>query len=197
MFTVVLALALLTGAPQGQSAVVYSGVQSIAIPLDFDGVYLNVLSGATGFSEPGTWDTAPWFNPFFGGVYTTNPALLRPASDGFGQMVNLAVGTMIDSTSNFAAAAGGSTTHVGGAVNQFQISVPGYLGFEFEPTTGGQTQYGWMQITINNTGAGTIHGWAYESTAGTGILAGSVPEPGRALLLMLGLMGVVVRRRRR
>ena len=171
----------------------------IPIPLTLDGIYLNLLSGATSGTQPGDWNTAPWLNPFYGGVYFGNDDLARPIVTGVDQIVNLGAGTMIDATSNFVAGESGSTTHIGPAPNQFQLGVPGYVGFTFQPTIGGDVYYGWASLTIQNTGPGTINSYAYENTPDLGILAGStvsLPEPSRALLLMLGLLGVVVRRRR-
>lgn len=181
------------------SAVVFSGIQNVAIPLDFNGVYLNPYSGVTTTAYPADWNTAPWINPFFGGVGIANDALLRSVITGADQVLNLALGTTIDATSNFVAGESGSSTHVGPALNQFQLSTPGLIGFTFQPTIGGNVYYGWASVTIENTSAGTIHSWAWENTPDTGILAGDIlgiPEPTRALLLLLGLMGAVMRRRR-
>lgn len=193
------ALCSLLLALPAQSAVVYSGMQNLAIPLNFDGLYLNPYTGATSGSQPGAWNTEPWINPFFGGVYIGNDALLRSVITGIDQIVNLTSGTMIDASSNFVAGESGSTTHVGAGANQFQIGAPGFIGFAFEPNPSGSTLFGWLQITIENTGAGTIHDWAYENTQGAGIQAGFtglVPEPSRAVLLLGALAGVMMRRRR-
>ncbi len=180
------------------AAVIYSGIQNVAIPQDFNGVYLNPYSGVTTTAYPGDWNTAPWINPFFGGVGIANDALLRSVITGADQVVNLAAGTLIDAASNFVAGESGSSTHVGPAPNQFQLGTPGLIGFTFQPTIGGNVYYGWASMTFSNTGPGTIHSWAWDNTPNTGILAGDlgVPEPTRALLLMLGLLSVMMRRQR-
>jgi hypothetical protein len=184
--------------PSLRAAVVYSGTVNIPIAQNFTGLYLNPLSGTTSGSHPGDWNTAPWLNPFFGGVYVGNDDLLRPVVTGADQIENLATGTMINGSSNMVAAESGSTTHIGAAANQFQLNTPGLIGFVMQPTTGGTLHYGWLLVTFHNSTSGMIHSYAYESTAGTGIAAGitGVPEPGRGVLVLAGLMLVMVRRRR-
>lgn len=138
-----------------------------------------------------------------GGVDIANSDLLRPVVLGTGanpeQIVKLAAGTVINAGSNFVAGESGSTTHVGPAANQFQLGSAGYLGFAFGTTVGGPDYYGWAQVVIDNTGAGSIVDWAYESTAGTAIMAGQiapVPEPATLAAGLLCLGAAALRRRR-
>ena len=75
------------------------------------------------------------------------------------------------------------------------INVSGYFGIEFKIED--NTHYGWVHIT-NETGlghGGFIDGWAYETDAGVGILAGLVPEPDVGLMFFVGAIGLIVRRR--
>ena len=195
-------LLLLASAPPGRAAlIIYSGLQNIPIPLNFEGVYLRVDTGATSAALPANWNTAPWLNPFFGGVDIANSPLLRPIITGTDQILNLASGTAINAGSNFVMGESGSTTHVGAGAGQFQIGTPGIIGFVFNTSVGSPVRYGWMGIEINNTGAGRIIDWAYEDTPGTGIVAGltAVPEPSEALVLLLFALSCVtlcIRRRR-
>ena len=195
-----LSLVFLAMVPLAPGAVIYSGVQNLGVPQSPDGLYLNVYSGATAGAQPGSWNTAPWLNPFFGGVYIATDDLLLPVITGADQIVNLAAGTMIDGTSTFASAESGSTTHVGGGPIQFQLATPGgYMGFAFRQTVAGPVYYGWLQLTINNASAGTIKDWAYESVAGAGIVVGATtgaPEPSRVIVIIFGLASVFLRRRR-
>ena len=188
-------LALAT-ASASHAGIVWSGPMNVPVPFTFDGVYLNPFTGATAATQPADWNAAPWLNPFFGGVDIGSDALLRPVITGADQVVNLGVGETISAASTFAAGESGSTTHVGAAANQFQLGTPGYLGFAFEPALGGATYYGWAQLTISNTGAGTLHDWAYENAAGAAIRVGAVavPEPGTALF-GLALLGTALTRR--
>lgn len=195
-----LLLALLAAAPASRATIVYSGVQDFPIPQTFEGTYLQIDSGVTAASFPPDWATAPWINPFFGGVYVGNSPLLRPVITGTDQILNLEPGTVIGSGSSFVGGESGSTTHLGGGPGQFTLNVPGYLGFTFRPTAGGPDYYGWLQIEIHNTGPGKIIAWAYEGSSGVPIAAGNngVPEPGAlALLTLAGGALAVVRRRRR
>ena len=194
-------LLLVAVVPPGRAALFYSGQQNIPIPLNFEGVYLRVDTGATSAAFPANWATAPWLNPFFGGVDIANSPLLRPIITGTDQILNLANGATIDASSNFVLGESGSTTHVGPAANQFQIGTPGILGFAFNTSVGSPLRYGWMGIEINNLGAGRIIDWAYEDTPDTGIVAGltAVPEPSEALVLLLLALSCVtlcIRRRR-
>ncbi len=70
-----------------------------------------------------------------------------------------------------------------------------FFGLEFELADG--THYGYFDLEAQHDTLGVrIHGWAYESQPNTPIVAGSVPEPGRMLLLLAGVLALVCRRRR-
>jgi len=71
-----------------------------------------------------------------------------------------------------------------------------FIGLEFEANDG--VHYGWIDIegasrTMENhlltDSSLIIHGWAYESTPGIGIVAGAVPEPASLLLFIIGAWG--------
>jgi hypothetical protein len=194
--------ALLVTAPVVRATIVYSGIQNVDIPLDFNGVFLRIDTGISTLVEPGNFNTAPWMNPFFGGVDLGNGNLLRPVITGASQIVNLAPGTLIGSASNFVAGQSGSSTHVGPAANQFQVNVPGYLGATFRQTPGGPDYYGWVQMDVNNAGVGKIIAWAFEGVAGAPIAAGQtsgtspVPEPGTALFGFAMILAGLGRRSR-
>lgn len=183
------------------AAVIYSGVQNVAIPFNFDGVFVNLLTKATATTEPGTWTTGAWINPIFGGTQMASNEIVRPSviagTAGSEQMINFTLGAVIDGTDFYAASYNGSTTHTGPTLSQFIVGTEGYFGIKL--SQGANTHYGWARMTVNDSGSGTLHDWAYNATAGEGLYAGTqlaVPEPSRAVLLAAGLLGLVMRRRR-
>ena len=192
-------------APTSHASIVYSGIQNIAIPLDFNGVYFRIDTGTSTLLAPGDFNTAPWMNPFFGGVEIINGNLLRPVVTGVDQIVNLAAGTPINGASNFVATTSYSAAHFGAAANQFHLNTPGYMGATFRENVGGPDFYGWVQMEMSNAGAGKIISWAFENVSGGSIQAGQttsgppVPEPGTAvfgLALILAGLGRRARVRR-
>lgn len=196
-----LALSLPIISSAAHAAIVYSGPQNVAIPYDFNGVFLRLSDNATSVTFPGDWSTAPWINPFFGGTGIATSPLFLPVITGADQIVNLAGGTVISAGSNFALGESGSSTHVGPALNQFQVGSPGYIGYKFQLPGGGPQYYGWIGVQINDAGAGAITDWAYQNTSGTAIQAGEisgVPEPAAACCaLLLALPGACLLFRKR
>lgn len=104
---------------------------------------------------------------------------------------NLDLGTPVHGSSTFSTGFGGSSDHIG---TEFTAGSPGYIGFSLE--TGSGTVYGWILTTLNpNTSEGTIHSWAYDDT-GAALNTGTIPEPTNALLSLLALLGLTLRRQR-
>lgn len=71
-----------------------------------------------------------------------------------------------------------------------------YVGVKFERN--GATHYGWVALNgYSRVGESIyVHGWAYESEPGVGLIAGQVPEPGSVFLLAGAGLGLAMRRRR-
>lgn len=196
---ILLTLGSLFLALPGRSAVIYSGIQNIAIATGFDGVYVDVenTNNATNhsYSVFTDWDV----NLFFGGVGEFNQANFQPVrasgSDPYSAMQNLTMCQLISAASTFASGVGGSgdfgSEHLGVGAGQFQPNTDGYIGFRLNGTN-----YGWMRVsfTFDEPGA-LIRDWAYDNS-GASISAGAVPEPSRAMLLFVGMGGIMIRRRR-
>ncbi len=180
------------------AAIVYSGIQNIPIATTFDGTYLNVDNAATSTSTITGWDV----NFFFGGYGIANSAAFQPVRSGTGNMdpvVNLALNTLISATSTFSSGEAGSDSHMGAGLGQFQSGTDGYIGFKFTTNSSAGPYYGWMRVDVTyNTSGAVIRDWAYDNS-GLGINVASllaIPEPSRALLLLVGVAGITVRRRR-
>lgn len=191
-----LCLLLVSASP---AAVVYSGLQDTPIPNNLDGLYLNMATNTTSGSYPADWGTKPYFNPFQGGVAIATSELFLPIIMGSDQVVNMAYASLIDFSGNFALGENASGTHVGVGGGQFTLGNEGYMGFRFQTSTGGPFYYGWARIVISNSGNGQLRDWAYNDVAGIGLFTGMLtpaPEPGRALMVMLGTMVMGLRRRR-
>ncbi|MGA2052311.1 MAG: hypothetical protein ABSH19_03260 [Opitutales bacterium] len=82
------------------------------------------------------------------------------------------------------------------------LTTASIIGFRF--TEGGNTYYGWANITISTSGV-TFNEWGYNADPGAAIPAGEdagpVPEPAQSSaglgLLALGAAGVSAYKRRR
>jgi hypothetical protein len=183
---------LLAFASLTQAAVIHSGAQNILIPTTFDGVYVDIDTGNTSTSPILGWDV----NFFFGGVGIGASTVFQPARMGTGNMATVlryALLDVIDGSLLYAGAEEtGSSDHLS-APGNFQDGVEGYLGFRFTKNDSSGPYFGYMRVTLTgNTPGGIIHDWAWEDSG----LAIMIPEPGRAVLLLLGGIVGVVRRRR-
>ena len=109
----------------------------------------------------------------------------------------LSEGDLIDATTVGPAF---SATMAYGAVNpnaEFNNVDGAFIGLSF-PDTNNDPLYGWIRVKVDNAaGVFEVIDWAYNSTPGNGIRAGTVPEPGTLGLLAAGALGVAGMRRRR
>lgn len=169
---------LLGTAGSSPAGILFSGQQDIAIPLNFDGVYIKVdLTQPTHVvSSAGGWD----LNPFFGGIGIANSPTFQPVRSGTGSedtIIRIAATSVIDGTATFATDLdwGGSgaedeSGHLGGGALQFADGKAGYLGFQLD-TGAVSPRYGWMRVVLTANGNGVIQSWAYDDS-GAAILAG-------------------------
>jgi hypothetical protein len=175
------------------AAIIDSGPISIAIPNNTDGVYVNLVTLATGTAGAGVagWD----FNPYNASTSITFFWPTTPATSFGGVAVgtvysNIPVGTVVNAAANYSVAAGG-----GGAANfvNFATAGPKILGVRFfnEATTA--INFGYIQMD-KGAAAGfpaTITRVVYENTgaaitvaaAGVSGVYSSNPAPGAAVNL--------------
>lgn len=171
-----------------EAAIVHTPGANIPINADFSGVYLNVVTGATGFSSGGTpgWDLNPWLSGSAGNMFTPTGGGSMSSAPESG-VLNLAPGTPIT-------AAGPWDTGTASAAAYGSSDV--LMGFRFTNENAGQVQYGWARLRFPVTGnPGIIYEYAYEDT-GASINAGAVPAPGSFGLLALGAAALAGRRRK-
>jgi hypothetical protein len=164
------------GASVAHAQIVDSGPVNIPIPDNIDGLYINVVTGATGTAGGAVagWDLNPysalagqlnlwsfdvngWFNPqaVVGGNY------------------NLPLGTVVQGANTAFFRPGGGTNV---APNFTLNSNNNYLGFRFVNETGGTNHFGYMQVQFG-AGAGTrsiVRYW-FNATPNTAI---TVAAPG-------------------
>ena len=176
---VTVATLLLLSAAPARPAVLYSGLKDLAIPTTFDGLYLDIDTGATGSVEFTGWD----INPFFGGVGIATSPAFQAARTGTGNtdaILRLNVGDTINAARLYSSGYGGSETHLGSGSNQFGIGQEGYLGFKFTTNANAGPAYGWLRVLFTaNTGGAVIKDWAYENGGGA-VVAGRVQQSAAA-----------------
>ncbi len=169
-------LAAFAFAAPASAEVIYSNLQNLAIPKTNDGLYLNVLTGATA-------NTGWHINPTFGGINVYNNSTFQPlreASVGNAMLSNIPTGGLISSASTgFATGMGVSSDHLGTG-GTFTAGSEGYIGFSV--VNGAATHYGWMRVVFTGTGTPLVKDWAYD-TSGGGIAAGNVIQSGSTFTL--------------
>ena len=168
-----------------QADVIYSGIQDIAIPANFDGVYLNIITQQHATAEVAGWDV----NPFFGGLGIANAPGFQPVRLGTGSedsIVPLSFGSSISGSLTYSSGYGGSgaedfSGHLGPGPSQFTDGQSAYFGFQV--TRNAAVSYGWMQVTLTRDGNGVIQDWAYD-TSGAAMLAGATGSVGASPLIV-------------
>ena len=173
----------------------------INVPNSFDGIYINLLTGATGAT--GSAVSGWGFNPYNSGTalsffWSATPSQASGvASTTTGPYVALAPGAVVSSASVFAQVTASTATAA------FQTPGTHILGFRFYNEATSAINYGYMTLTSGgSTGFPlTINGWTFENSGGAITVPGAtagVPEPATWALMILGFgaMGATMRRTR-
>ena len=185
----------LLGSVSSQAAIVASGIRDLAISNTFQGLYLDVDAGTVVAEETVGWD----INPFFSGEAVANSPSFQPVRTTVNvssAILNLSFGQTVNTASIFASGYAGSDTHVGNGIGKFVSGSEGFIGFKLTTNGGSGPYFGWMRLTLSNTGSGgVIHEWAYEDS-GTAITVGAIPEPSALALWIAGTGCLILRRKR-
>ncbi len=178
------------------NAIVVTVNTTVAVPNNFDGVYINFLTGATGTSG-GT--TAGWdFNAYNSGTalsFFWNQAVANTsggvAAVAAGPYSDLPGGSVISSASTFILLTATAATA------PFKPVGTHTLGFRFYNETTSSINYGYLtyvsQATIGLPAQ--ITGWSYENSGGA--ITTPIPEPATGALMALGALGLGAMKLRR
>lgn len=184
------------------------GPNGIQVPANGDGLYFNLVTGATGTSA-GAVGGGPFMNPY--GTSSATITWFATSAGGSWRGVNIGayanevsnvgigftVGSSVpDSgaggTPRFNASAGSSWAD--GLAGDFSLNALNYFGFRF--VFNNATHYGFGVMRVGADLADRhMMGFAFQSTAGASITTTAIPAPGA--LALLGAAGLMGSRRRR
>jgi PEP-CTERM motif len=183
--------AMMMTASSSFAAIVFNPI-NLPIPATLDGLYVNVVTGATStVGSVAGWDINPYGATSMQ-FFTSTLAPNTPTTTGT-ISTPLAFGAPIGPASTF------TTGVITPTASLWNLnSTNNYVGFRFLNEAGSTVHYGWMQIGFGATVTQrTLVSYAFESTPLTALQAGVVPEPGTYALMGLGLAGLMVAARRR
>jgi hypothetical protein len=195
------ALAGVAGTASNAQAAIVTFTTPISVPQTTAGVYINLLTGATGTSGGAVtgWD----FNPYLasGGTQLGFYWNQSPANTSGGVVVgstyqNLVQGTVVGPASTFGTAITGTTG------SPYLTTGTNTLGFRFFNETTSAINFGYLTMTTTAGTPGgfpaTVVDWTFQND-GTAITVAPIPEPATVLTvsaLVAGACGLRRWRRR-
>lgn len=161
------AFATTAGMVSSAHAVVVTFSTPIVVPSTFDGIYVNLATGATGATSAATpgWD----FDPYNSGASLSFffPAMPVSSQGGVagsttGPYLDLAPGAVVSNTSTYTAVTATAATAA------FRTVGTHVLGFRFFNETTSAINYGAATLSVGGTTGFplTIASWSYENSGG-------------------------------
>jgi len=189
---------VMAAAPAHAQVVTYTGPPIPIVP-DINGLYLNVVSGASANGSVAGWDINIYNNQVnVGGLELTFWAADGGGYVGSGSEVSLlAPGTVVGPASSFL-----TTPNIAGGYSGLAFTgTTGFFGFRFLNGTGASatTHFGWAELSGGPSDGfpAAILSYAFQATPNMSITV--VPEPATYALMALGLAavgGIAARRRK-
>ena len=171
------------------SAVVVTFSTPTPVPNSFDGIYINLLTGASGVAGSGVagWD----FNPYNSGAglsffWNSAPSAaggVATAATG-GTYIDMAPGTTISAASTFTAIVATAATAA------FKTAGTHTLGVRFYNENTAAINYGYVTLTsAGGTGFPlTVTGWTFENSGAA--ITTPVPEASTTAMFSLGALAL-------
>jgi MYXO-CTERM domain-containing protein len=210
----VVALALAgIGAQSAGAGIVYSGTVNVPIPvsssstltglhIDIQGLTTRVASGSSISPEDlkltaNTASGSASFITVTSRAFSGNGAISFTNTTGFPPNIrNIPLNAAIGSSQTFATISGGTIGANAANLALFQNQST-FLGFRIATATANVFNYGWLRIQVGDDfRSATLVDFAYENQTNTTITAGAIPTPGAAVMLGLGAIASLRRRRR-
>ena len=191
----------MVAANSANGQVVYHELNQV-IPADIDGLYINIVSGTTGFSSGVGTPFINFYGESTGIISVFGSANVRTVNNTFwpGETGNLPFGFEVGADIPNTGPEGTPRWNVGTGPFFFGVGETGvfnarnYVGFQFQFE--GNTHYGYAAIDVGaNAATRSLWAIAFDATPGASIAVGAIPAPGA--IALLGVAGLVGSRRRR